>query len=101
MSIGEIAALIVACPTAIGLIITLVRNGRHNTNERIVLETNLKAEIAVIKNDIASPEHGLAAIKKAQQDQVLYCIKTSEPIIAKNREMEGRIERVEKRISGI
>lgn len=77
MSAGEIIAIVVAGMTGIGLIATWFKNGRQSTKERTELETNLKAEIKDVKNDIKHPEYGLTAIKKSVDEQKLYCAKTS------------------------
>ena len=101
MTISEIVAMTLSIMTGIGLIVTWIKSSQKDNNLKTELEVNLKADIRDIKGEINHPEYGLAVIRKAQQDQVLYCIRTSEPIIAKNRELESRIGRVENRISGI
>lgn len=77
MSVGEIVAIVIASITGIGLISTWIRNGRQNTQDRATLEANLKAEIKDIQDDVKHPDHGLSAIKKKVEEQVLYCARTS------------------------
>ena len=77
MSVGEIVAIIVACMTALGLILTWGKLSRENIEQRTRMETNLGNEIKDVQGDIKHPEYGLSAIKKKVDEQALYCARTS------------------------
>jgi len=89
MTVGEIAAIIIACMTALGLMITWGKTSRENIEQRTKMETNLKSEIKVISDDVKHPEHGLSAINKKVEEQALYCARTSTSF----KEKIGALER--------
>lgn len=77
MALGEVIAIIIACLTALGLIISWGKNNRESAEMRTQIETNLKNELKEIKSDLQHPEYGLSAIKKKVDAQTLYCARTS------------------------
>lgn len=93
MSIAEIVAIAVACLTAIGLIGTWIRNSRQDLRQRTHLETNLKAEIKDVKDDIKHPEYGLSAINNKLDEQLLYCAKTSTSLKERVTALENKPRR--------
>lgn len=77
MTVGEIVAIVVACLTALGLILTWGKNSRESIEQRTHLEANLKSEIKEVKDTIKHPEYGLSAINKKLNDHLVYCARTS------------------------
>lgn len=89
MTVGDIVAIIIACMTALGLILTWGKISRENIEQRTKMETNLKSEIKDIKDDVKHPDHGLSAINKKVEEQALYCARTSTSF----KEKIGALER--------
>ena len=90
MTVGDIVAIIIACMTALGLMLTWGKTSRDNIEQRTKMETNLKGEIKEIKDDIRHPAHGLSAINKKVEEQALYCARTSTALQEKVKTLEKK-----------
>ena len=63
--------------SAIGVIYAIVRNGSRGKKQDAQLKTELKMEVAGIKEKLDDPDTGLGSIKKCVDDQRLHCVEIS------------------------
>lgn len=96
MSMADIISLIIGIVACSGVIGTWVKNNRKDVKQRTEMETNLKAEIKDVKDDIKHPEYGLTAIKKGVDEQKLYCAKTSTSLSERVAALESNPKRRKK-----
>lgn len=68
--------------TAIGVIYAIFRNSSRSKKKDDELKTELKMEVASIKDQLDDPENGLSAIKKSTDGMRLHCAQTSTAISA-------------------
>lgn len=90
-----IAQWIATIIVALGLTYTIRNNNKNNKTKDIELKTVLKTELENIEKMLDDPSDGLKAIKKAVDEQKLYCIKTSTGLTERviSLEAEGGKER--------
>jgi hypothetical protein len=90
LSIAELFSIIGVVVIGIGLVITLVQNGRSHSNSMGKLEGTLSTEIKNIHKRLDDDDNGLGAIKGAVDKQALLCAKISTGLT-------GRVEGLEKK----
>lgn len=112
MIIVEISGLVLAILTAIGLILTWIRNSRKDERERATLEANinnrldglekynkqvktdLERQNIEIRDYIQHPDYGLMAIRKSQTEQQLNCVRTTTAFSGKIEVLEERLNKI-------
>ena len=77
MSIAEVFSIIGVVIIGLGLIITLVQNGRGAAAKSASLKTALQKDIQNINDKLDDRMTGLKSIKKSVDDQRLYCTRVS------------------------
>ena len=90
MSVAEVFSIIGVVVIGVGLVITLVRNGRSHSNSMGKLEGALSTEIKNIHKRLDDDKTGLGAIKGAVDGQALLCKGIS-------TDLTGRVGTLEKK----
>ena len=75
--VAVVAQWVATISVAGGLIYSIRRNGKSRAEQDTQLKTELKSEIEHVKKKLDDPGDGLKAIKKAIDEQALYCARTS------------------------
>ena len=68
-----VAVWITSSVAVIGVIYTIVKNGRSRSKADTELKTELKMEIALIKKTLDDPNDGLGAIRREVSAQREHC----------------------------
>jgi len=93
MSIGEVAAVIMAAVACLGIIITWIANGRQKgleMGEMVGKVDTLQGTINEVKEGITNVETGLPAIKKEISAMQINCAGTTAGFAARIKSLEGR-----------
>ena len=77
MDVSLIPIWITSSCSAIGVIYAIVRNGSRGRKQDEQLKTELKMEIATIKQKLDDPDTGLGIIKRCVDEQKLHCVAVS------------------------
>lgn len=71
MSIAEIIALAGVGVCAVGIVYSMIKNGRAQATR----DGGIKAELVGVKEKLDHPQDGLSAIRRAQGDMQIHCAK--------------------------
>jgi len=90
MSVAEVFSIIGVVIIGLGLILTLVRNGRSQSRSMGKLEGTLVTSIGNINNRLDDPNNGLSAIKGAVDEQAVHCARVSTGLATKVEALEKK-----------
>lgn len=81
MDLSLIPIWLTSTASAVGVVYAIVRNGSRGRQQDEKLKTEMKHELANIQRTLSDPETGLRAIKRATEEQRLYCAKVSTELV--------------------